>query len=110
MWLVERGQLALDAKVATYLPEAAPAARNITVRQLLLHTSGLPAVVPLSELAGGPKLATARILKTTPLDPPAHATIQRPASSSGIVLERAWSPLDAFVHALLDRGHDVRAM
>jgi D-alanyl-D-alanine carboxypeptidase len=35
------GKLSLDATVATYLPEA-PHASEITLRQLLTHTSGLP--------------------------------------------------------------------
>jgi CubicO group peptidase (beta-lactamase class C family) len=41
--LVERGALRLDAHVSDYLPTFAPAlGRQITVRQLLTHTSGLP--------------------------------------------------------------------
>ena len=39
--LVERGKLALDAPLAAVLPDA-PHAREITIRQLLMHTSGLP--------------------------------------------------------------------
>ncbi len=43
MQLVERGQLSLDATLATLLPAfKAPRAADITVRQLLQHTSGLP--------------------------------------------------------------------
>lgn len=45
---VEAGRLDLDATVATYLPEfAVHGKRVITVRQLLRHTSGLPALLPL---------------------------------------------------------------
>jgi CubicO group peptidase (beta-lactamase class C family) len=40
MQLVEQKRVDLDAKVATYLPNA-PYATQITVRQLLQHTSGL---------------------------------------------------------------------
>jgi CubicO group peptidase (beta-lactamase class C family) len=40
MQLVERGKIALDAPVATYLPDA-PHAGEITVRQLLQNRSGL---------------------------------------------------------------------
>jgi CubicO group peptidase (beta-lactamase class C family) len=44
MLLVEDGKLELDAPVVRYLPEFAGEGRNqITVRQLLTHTSGLPA-------------------------------------------------------------------
>jgi len=39
--LVDRGRLALDAPVATYLPATVPNGGNITVRMLLNHTSGL---------------------------------------------------------------------
>lgn len=40
MQLVEAGRVGLDVPLATYLP-AAPHAPEITVRQLLMHTSGL---------------------------------------------------------------------
>jgi len=39
--LQDAGKLNIDAKVSTYLPEA-PHAGEITLRQLLTHTSGLP--------------------------------------------------------------------
>jgi CubicO group peptidase (beta-lactamase class C family) len=43
--LVERGQLDLDATVATYWPEFAAAGKSqVTVRQLLSHQAGLPGV------------------------------------------------------------------
>lgn len=47
MVLVDRGKLDLDARASRYLPELA-ALPPFTVRQLLLHTSGLPAGTPLS--------------------------------------------------------------
>jgi D-alanyl-D-alanine carboxypeptidase len=39
--LQDAGKLKIDAKVSTYLPDA-PHADQITLRQLLTHTSGLP--------------------------------------------------------------------
>lgn len=43
MLLIQRGQIALDATVNTYLPEFTGAGRElVTVRELLTHTSGLP--------------------------------------------------------------------
>ena len=39
--LQEAGKLSIDAKLATYLPDA-PHANEVTLRQLLSHTSGLP--------------------------------------------------------------------
>ena len=48
MQQVERGAIDLDAPVATYLPAFAANGKGaITVRQLLTHTSGLPAWLPL---------------------------------------------------------------
>ncbi|WP_374205137.1 serine hydrolase [Streptomyces sp. TRM72054] len=45
---IERGALELEATVASYLPEFAGAGKqDITVRQLLTHTSGLRAWIPL---------------------------------------------------------------
>jgi len=60
--LIERGQLHLDDRASQYLPEFA--SRNkaeITVRQLLLHTSGLPIVNPLSDYADGPQAGLAHV-------------------------------------------------
>jgi CubicO group peptidase (beta-lactamase class C family) len=52
MILVERGRLSLDEEISTYLPQFAGLATKdgrrhaVTVRQLLSHTSGIPASVP----------------------------------------------------------------
>lgn len=51
---IERGELTLDSAVAHYLPEFERTDKQmITVRQLLTHTSGLPAWRPLYSLAAG---------------------------------------------------------
>jgi serine-type D-Ala-D-Ala carboxypeptidase len=48
MQLIERGQVDLDAPVARYLPEfGVNGKEGITVKQLLIHTSGLVAFIPL---------------------------------------------------------------
>jgi CubicO group peptidase (beta-lactamase class C family) len=45
---IERGTLGVDAKVGAYLPDFGAAARHdVTVRQLLTHTSGLRPELPL---------------------------------------------------------------
>ncbi|MGW2051548.1 serine hydrolase [Streptomyces sp. NPDC001858] len=45
---IERGALELEGKVASYLPEFAGAGKqDVTVRQLLTHTSGFRAWIPL---------------------------------------------------------------
>jgi len=67
MVLVERGKIDLDEKVANYMPEFAENGKeNVTVRQLLTHTSGLPAANPMSEYNDGVAKAMERILKIKP--------------------------------------------
>lgn len=45
---IERGTLGMDAEIAAYVPElTGAAARRVTVRQLLTHTSGLRPELPL---------------------------------------------------------------
>ena len=47
LMLVERGQLALTDRVVDFIPEFnAPAKRNVTIRNLLTHSSGLPDMLP----------------------------------------------------------------
>lgn len=48
MVLVDRGLIDLDARASTYVPELANLP-PFTVRQLLIHTSGLPAVTKMSD-------------------------------------------------------------
>jgi CubicO group peptidase (beta-lactamase class C family) len=46
--LIEEGQLALDEPIATWLPEFATSERaGVTLRRLMTHTSGLPALLSL---------------------------------------------------------------
>lgn len=52
MLLVDRGRVALDEPAARWIPELAKLPR-FTVRQLLLHTSGLPASMPLGPYKEG---------------------------------------------------------
>ncbi len=60
--LVESGQLTLDTSVAQYLPEFdRPDKHHITVRELLTHTSGLPAWRPLYLIANEKEGALAAI-------------------------------------------------
>lgn len=48
MQLVESGDVDLDRRVIDYLPEFAAAGKqSVTCRQLLVHTSGFPAEIPL---------------------------------------------------------------
>ena len=61
-YLVSRGRLDLDDPVSTHLPEFGSQGKQaVTVRQLLLHTGGLPIVNPLSDYADGPERALAKV-------------------------------------------------
>jgi CubicO group peptidase (beta-lactamase class C family) len=67
--LVERGAVGLDAAVADYLPEfGAGGKRAITVRQLLTHTSGLPAWQPLNLSTGGDRDRVLDTIAAQPLE------------------------------------------
>jgi uncharacterized protein YbbC (DUF1343 family)/CubicO group peptidase (beta-lactamase class C family) len=62
MVLLEQGKVRLANKVVDYFPDFAPNGKNqITIEQLLLHTSGLIADNPLSDYADGPTKAFERI-------------------------------------------------
>ncbi|GAA2410781.1 serine hydrolase domain-containing protein [Streptomyces glaucosporus] len=67
---IERGALALDAAVASYLPEFGEAGKDgITLLHLLTHTSGLAAWLPLyAEPTREDRLR--RLWRERPLDPP----------------------------------------
>jgi CubicO group peptidase (beta-lactamase class C family) len=72
MLLVEDGKMELDAPVVRYLPEwgcvdctgryAGAVRQGVTIRQLLTHTSGLPAWADLGGLS--PERARARAIRT----------------------------------------------
>ncbi len=69
--LAERGKLQLDAPLARYWPAfAAHGKRNITIRQLLTHTSGLRAGLDLRRPWYGADATLALIAAEKPLTPP----------------------------------------
>lgn len=69
--LEERGRVDLDAPVSRFIPELARGAkRGMTVRHLLTHTSGLPAVDSLRNYDGGREAALARLLALELESPP----------------------------------------
>jgi CubicO group peptidase (beta-lactamase class C family) len=57
MMLAEQGKLAYDDPIEKYLPELGPVSKDITIRHLLTHTSGLPDVGDLG--IDNPKLSNA---------------------------------------------------
>jgi beta-N-acetylhexosaminidase len=70
MLLVDEGKLALDAPVQRYVPAFQGAAKErVTVRELLTHSSGLPAWRPLYRETGTRAEALA-LVDTTPLASP----------------------------------------
>lgn len=65
---IERGEIELDASISEILPEFNRAdKRAITFRQLLTHTSGLPAWLPLYIKAGGDTTRTLEAIADEPL-------------------------------------------
>ena len=67
MILYDEGRLDLDAPVARYLPAFSGGNKDfVTIRQLLTHTSGLPAGRDLRRLANGPWDAR-NVVVSTPL-------------------------------------------
>src|SRR2546423_3002186 len=66
--LVESGKLAIDRALANYLPEFdRPDKNQITIRELLTHTSGLPAWRPLYLLTNGDKESALAAIANEPL-------------------------------------------
>jgi CubicO group peptidase (beta-lactamase class C family) len=54
--LVQTGRLGLDDKLPNVLPDTPRYMRDVTVRQLLTHTSGVPDYEPLLGSADGPRI------------------------------------------------------
>ncbi|WP_405813312.1 serine hydrolase [Streptomyces sp. NBC_01390] len=94
---LERGALELEGKVAAYLPEFARAGKqDVTIRQLLTHTSGFRAWIPLYNApTHAQKLEL--IWNQAPLNPPGSTYLYSDLNliSLQLVLERITGlPLD----------------
>ncbi|MFO0590236.1 MAG: DUF1343 domain-containing protein [Polyangiaceae bacterium] len=73
-WLVEHGQLRFTDPVKMHLPEFAANGKDaITIEQLLLHTSGLPADNALSDYAGDRAAAIKKTLAVALQSAPGEA-------------------------------------
>jgi uncharacterized protein YbbC (DUF1343 family) len=100
MILIERGKLKLGDKVATHIPEFAQNGKeDITVEQLLLHTSGLIADNSLKDYDDGPAKACERIHALKPTVPPGSKFIYSDVGFMvlGELVERlSGQPLDVF--------------
>lgn len=74
--LATRGELALDDRVASFLPGFRGERRDeVTVRHLLAHTSGLPAEFPLWRRYADPGEANQALLSVPLEHPPGTATV-----------------------------------
>ncbi|MFI8189245.1 serine hydrolase [Streptomyces sp. NPDC085946] len=97
----ERGALELGARVAAYLPEFGRAGKqDVTIRQLLTHTSGLRAWLPLYD-APTREEKLARVLGEAPVSPPGTAYLYSDLNliSLQLVLERVTGrTLDVLLH------------
>ena len=74
--LVQDGKIDLDAAAATYVPEfAAEGKEAVTIRQLLTHTSGLPAWAPLYDFGRNRDEVWAAICEMELDMPPGYARV-----------------------------------
>ncbi len=88
MLLVDADRLALDAPVERYVPEfRGPMKDRVTVRQLLTHSAGLAADLPLYTGTATRRAALAAVDTATLLEPP--GTGYRYSDLSAIVLTQA---------------------
>ena len=99
--LVQEGRVALDEPLATYLPEfAAGGKEEVTVRQLLTHTSGFVSWLPLWSAYPDPESRIAAVM-AQPLDaPPGTRYLYSDLNliSLGVLVERLrGAPLDQVV-------------
>ncbi|MGH7530019.1 MAG: serine hydrolase domain-containing protein [Gemmatimonadales bacterium] len=99
MLLVERGRVDLDAPVARYLPQFTGAGTAaITVRHLLTHTSGLPAMLPLRD-APDAAAAWRMVFAATPRAAPGARMVYSDVNAillGAIVRSASGVPLDRF--------------
>ncbi|MFF1276760.1 serine hydrolase [Streptomyces marokkonensis] len=98
---IERGTLELDAAVASYLPDFGRAGKqDVTIRQLLTHTSGFRAWIPLYN-APTPQEKVRRVYDEAPVSPPGTAYLYSDLNliSLQLVLERVTGrTLDVLLH------------
>ncbi len=102
MQLVEQGRVDLDAPLQRYIPEwTGPNKNRVTVRNLLTHTSGLPAFKAYDEITHDPD-SLAKLMFATQLDslPGTHMVYSDiGAYMLGKLVERiTGQTLDAYVH------------
>jgi CubicO group peptidase (beta-lactamase class C family) len=99
---VEAGRLDLDRTVASYIPQFAANGKDaVTVRQLLTHTSGLPAWLPLWSSHPTPEARIQAVYEVKPLSAPGSTYRYSDLNmiTAGKLVElAAGAPLDRVVH------------
>ncbi|KQU65299.1 serine hydrolase domain-containing protein [Phycicoccus sp. Root101] len=110
--LVEEGKVALEAPVATYLPEfAAGGKEGVTIRQLLTHTSGFPAWLPLWSKYPDKASRIKAVLDQPPTNPPGSTYLYSDLNliTLGVVVEKLrGKPLDEVVAERITRPLGMR--
>jgi CubicO group peptidase (beta-lactamase class C family) len=108
MLLVDRKKVRLNAPVATYVPEfTGPGTAGITVRQLLSHTSGLRADLPIDVIRGAADAAALLrlVCAETPRFPPGTRVVYSDVNAvllGEIIRRTSGEPLDVFAtHEIL---------
>lgn len=100
--LVEEGRIGLDTPLVQYLPECTGAGReHITVRQLLTHTSGMPAGLPARPAWHGHAKALELACNRTLTDSPGLAFRYSDVNYillGELVARVSGMPLDQFAH------------
>ena len=103
MLLVDAGMINLDAPVGAYIPEwdGNPTRNMVTVRNLLLHNSGLAAGGNLYRTARGPASYRSAIARSDLVYPPGQRTVYSDYGAillGAIVEQVSGQTLDAFLH------------
>ena len=102
MVLADRGRVVLDSPVVTYVPAFnGPGTARITVRQLLTHTSGLRADLPVDTIRGAPDAATLlrHVYREMPRVPPGSRVVYSDINAvllGEVVRSASGAPLDVF--------------
>jgi uncharacterized protein YbbC (DUF1343 family) len=100
MILVERGQIRLNDRVATFIPGFERYGKaGITIRHLLTHTSGLRPDVDLGEMWAGADTAIGLAMEEVPTSPPGRQFVYSDINFfllGDIVRRVSGQPLDVF--------------
>lgn len=105
--LIEEGKVELESPVAAYLPEfAAGGKEDVTVRQLLTHTSGFPAWLPLWSAYPDKASRIQAVMDQPPVNEPGSTYLYSDLNmiTLGVMVERLrGKPLDQVVAERITR-------